>query len=70
LLHATACAGLNARCLSPPQSLRKRRLDAELDAAFDDVYDEDDTPPCFDDDDADDTPAPAEEVPEPDALCA
>jgi hypothetical protein len=52
------------------QSLRKRRLDAELDAAFDDRYDEDDTPPCFDDaDDDDDTPAPAEEVPEPDGLC-
>jgi hypothetical protein len=47
------------------QSLRKRRLDAELDAAFDDVYDDDDTPaPYFDDDD---TPAPAEEA--PDALC-
>jgi hypothetical protein len=43
-------------------------LDAELDAAFDDVYDDDETPaPFFDDDD---TPAPAEEVlGEPDALC-
>ena len=47
------------------QYLRKRRLDAELDAAFDDVYDDDDTPaPFFDDDD---TPAPAEDALEP--LC-
>jgi hypothetical protein len=43
-------------------------LDAELDAAFDDVYDDDDTPaPFFDDDD---TPAPAEDaLGEPDGLC-
>ena len=55
-------------CVACSQSLRKRRLDAELDAAFDDVYDEDDTPAPFPDDD--ETPVPAEDVPEPDALCA
>lgn len=57
------------RAVPCPQSLRKRRLDAELDAAFDDVYDDDETPAPFMDDD--DTPAPAEgdNGGEPDALC-
>ena len=46
------------------QSLRKRRLDAELDAAFDDVYDDDETPAPAGFDDDDEVPAPAE-----DGLC-